>query len=233
MSFTSKITNYDNPYSIGSRLRAKRIKPLLSVIYDVYERKGSVNILDLGGTEKYWGILPKGLLEKNNVSITLLNLPGKNKLEDGARYKYLEGDACDLSSIGDYSFDIVHSNSVIEHVGDWNKMKNFSNGIKRLAKNYFIQTPYYWFPIEPHCMFPFFHWLPKPIKVFLVMRFSLGHWSRKKDVSDAVITVESARLLDIKMFRALFGESEIIVEKFFFLPKSLIAIHSENTIEDS
>jgi len=136
----------------------------------------------------------------------------------------LDGDACDLSSIADYSFDIVHSNSVIEHVGDWNRMLQFSKEIKRLAKNYYVQTPYFWFPIEPHCMTPIFHWLPKPIRVSLVMKFTLGHWGRQSTVSGAVHTVESARLLDIKMFRELFEESEITIEKLLFLPKSLIAI---------
>jgi len=227
MSLTNKITNYDDPDSIGSRLRAKRIKPLLSMINDIHERHGAVNILDVGGTKQYWGIVPQDVLEQNNVCITLLNLPTENKPQDEKIFKYLEGDACDLSNLDDYSFDIVHSNSVIEHVGDWNRMLQFSKEIKRLAKNYYVQVPYYWFPIEPHFMTPMFHWLPKPIRVTLIMRFSLGQWKRQSTVSDAVRTAESARLLDIKMFRALFEEAEISVEKMFFLPKSLIAINRE------
>jgi len=224
MSLTSKITNYKNPHSIGFKLRAKRIKPLLSMIYDIYEENGSVNILDVGGARQYWKIVPQDILEKKNVCITLLNLPGQNKSQEERIYKYLDGDACDLSNIADYSYDIVHSNSVLEHVGDWNRMQLFSKEIKRLAKNYYVQTPYFWFPIEPHCMTPIFHWLPKSIRVSLIMRFSLGNWGRKSTVSRAVHTVESARLLDIKMFRALFDDAEITIEKLLFLPKSLIAI---------
>ena len=227
MSLTSKITDYNDPNSIGSKLRAKRIQPLLAMINDIHEKKGSVSILDVGGTKQYWGILPSDILEQKDVCITLLNLPNQNTQEDEERFKYMEGDACELSSISDYTFDIVHSNSVIEHVGDWNRMLKFSKEIQRLAKNYYVQTPYYWFPVEPHCMTPFFHWLPKPIRVLLVMKLSLGHWGRQITVSDAVQTVESARLLDIKMFSALFEEAEISIEKLLFMPKSLIAIHRE------
>jgi hypothetical protein len=225
MSLTSKITNYNNPDSIGSKLREKRIKPLLSMIHDIHEKNGCVNILDVGGTRQYWGILPKNFLEDKNVFITLLNLPSQNKLENEKRFTYLEGDACELSNFADYSFDIVHSNSVIEHVGDWNRMQQFSKEIKRLAKNYYVQTPNFWFPMEPHCMTPIFHWLPKPMRVSLIMKFTLGHWGKQSTVSGAVDTVDSARLLDKKMFRELFDEAEITIERLLFLPKSLIAVN--------
>lgn len=225
MTINRKIANYKDPKSFGSRLRAKRIKPLLPMIDGVYEKKSSVSILDVGGTKHYWGILPKDLLEQKNVNITLLNLPSKNKPQNEKRFKYLEGDACDLSNIADYSYDIVHSNSVIEHVGDWSRMNQFAKEVKRLAKIYFVQTPNFWFPIEPHCMTPFFHWLPKPLRTALLMKFTLGPWKRQSTVSGALETIDRARLLDIKMFRELFDEAEISFERLVFLPKSLIAIN--------
>jgi len=226
---TRKITDYSNKNSFGSKLRTKRIGPLLSMINEVYEKRGRVDILDLGGTREYWGIIPKSFLEEKKVHISILNLPDMNKPIDEAGYSFLEGDACDLVEMRDQSFDIVHSNSVVEHVGDWHKMLKFSKEVKRLGKNYYIQTPYYWFPIEPHCMTPLFHWLPKPIRVSLVMKFSLGHWGKQSTVSDAMYAVDSARLLDKKMFKALFLESSMITEKLFLLPKSLIAVHVEKS----
>jgi len=229
MTLASKISNYADPNSIGSKLRAKRIKPLLSIIKAIYEEKGRVEILDVGGTRQYWEILPKEFLEHRNVFITLLNLPSLENPGDEERYRYIEGDACDLSAIPDNSFDVVHSNSVLEHVGDWSRMLQFSDEIKRLAKNYYVQTPYFWFPVEPHCMTLIFHWLPKPIRVSLIMKFSLGHWKKQDTVSGAVQTIESARLLDVKMFRGLFKEAELTIERFFFLPKSLIAVKREKS----
>lgn len=224
MSFTMWSTDYSNAKSIGSRLRAKRIAPLLSIIDAVFEKKGRVEILDVGGRKAYWGILPEQFIEQRNIHITLLNLPAEMNGEDSERFKYLEGDACDSPNLSDNSFDIVHCNSGIEHVGDWSRMVLFANEIKRLAKIYYVQTPYFWFPIEPHCMTPFFHWLPKSLRVSLIMRSRLGHWAKEDTVSGAVSAVESARLLDIKMFKALFQDADISLEKILMVPKSMIAI---------
>ena len=223
-SLAKLITNYDDPRSIGFKLRAKRINHLISMIDDVFEREGRVNILDIGGTKAYWKILPQEMIEAKKIYITILNIPGLSMPSDEEHFQYIERDGCNLSNYKDNSFNIVHSNSVIEHVGDWDRMVQFANEVSRLAQNYYVQTPYYWFPVEPHCMTPFFHWLPKPIRVSLIMKFNLGYFSRADSVDIAVRTVEGARLLDKKMFRELFKEAEIITEKLFFLPKSLIAV---------
>lgn len=224
MSLLGKLINYDDPSSIGFKLRSKRIKGFLSLVNDLYIRNGKVEIIDIGGTRAYWKILPMDFLDLNNVTIYLLNMPGTNITSKEERFKYIEGDGCDLSGYKSNSFDIVHSNSVIEHVGDWGEMLKFSKEIRRLAKCYYIQTPNYWFPIEPHCVTPFFHWLPKPFRVALIMRFSLGNWARRNSVSEAVLAVESAKLLDYKMFKELFYDAELSREKVMFLSKSLIAI---------
>lgn len=216
------LTNYSNPRAIGYRFRKNRIKPLQDVIDRVYARDGSVSIIDLGGTEQYWGILGIDYLRSRGVVITLVNLPGcTSEPVDIDVFNSVEGDACSI--LIDRQFSIVHSNSVIEHVGDWGQMQNFAREVKRLSDCYFIQTPNFWFPIEPHCMTPFFHWLPKPIRVWLVGKLALGHWKKADSIIDAVTITESARLLDRRMFGALFSEAEIITERFLFMPKSLIA----------
>jgi hypothetical protein len=73
-------------------------------------------------------------------------------------------------------------------------------------------------------MLPFIHWLPKPILVSLVASFKLGNWERAQSIDEAVRIVESARLVDKKMFQALFKDATIITERFIFLPKSFVAI---------
>ena len=81
-----KIMNYDDDaQSIGSKLRAKRIKPLLSMIDAVHENCGRVNIPDLGGRKSYWKILPEEVFEQKNVYVTLLNMPGSDNPEAGKK----------------------------------------------------------------------------------------------------------------------------------------------------
>ncbi|MBE9028975.1 class I SAM-dependent methyltransferase [filamentous cyanobacterium LEGE 11480] len=208
----------------GVRMRTKRVVPLLEMIDATFEAHGSVNIIDIGGREEYWEIVPPGYLEQKQVSITIVNLPGTNLPEDYAPFKFVTADGCDLSAFEDKSFHIAHSNSVVEHVGDWDRMSRFSQELARVAQSYFVQTPNFWFPLEPHCMTPFFHWLPKPLRVWLVSRLPLGHWRQANSIDEAVRMVESARLLNQMMFQELFQETKVLTERWLVLPKSFIAI---------
>lgn len=219
-----KIVDYDNPNSIGSKLRANRIEPFLLLLAEMHQKYGCVKIIDMGGTKTYWKIISNDILSKFNVHITLVNLPGSNLQTDNKRFNYLEGDCCNLSFIEDNAFHIAHSNSVIEHVGDWNRMKQFAFELSRVAPVYFVQTPNFWFPIEPHCMTPFFHWLPRQTRVFLILKSNIGNWSKQNTVDSAVKVIDSAQLLDKRMFKELFKDATHSTERLLLLPKSLIAI---------
>jgi SAM-dependent methyltransferase len=63
----------------------------------------------------------------------------------------------------DQSFDIVWSNAVVEHVGDFERQEEFLREIKRVGKHFFITTPNRFFPVEVHTRIPLLHFLPKPI----------------------------------------------------------------------
>lgn len=223
-SIAKRLPNYGTLIAFGYKLRAKRIVPLLKMIELVSNENGNVNIIDIGGTEIYWNIVPRQFLEEYNVKITIVNLPGTKLPDNHGLFTFIHGDGCDLSNFDTNSFHIAHSNSVIEHVGDWDKMTLFANEFKRAARRYFIQTPNYWFPIEPHCMTLFFHWLPKPTRIWFLLNFSLGHWRKAISVDDAVKMTERIRLLDKKMFCELFDDAIVTTEKLFSLPKSHVAI---------
>ena len=205
-------------------LRAKRIAPLLNMIEVHFKEHGHVNIIDIGGTEKYWSIVPQEYLDVHNVNITIVNLPRTVMPEAHGPFKFVEADGCELAQFDDKSFHIAHSNSVVEHVGDWKHMVQFAKELSRVSQNYFVQTPNYWFPIEPHCMTPFFHWLPKPLRVWLVLHFQLGHWPKAASIDQAMRITERARLLDREMFQELFKDATILTERWFGLPKSFIAV---------
>ncbi len=218
------LSNYDSQNSMGSKLRAKRIAPLLEMIKSVFNEHGYVKIIDVGGTEPYWNIVPKQYFDEYKIQVLIVNLPGAVMLEDHGSFVFAATDGCDLADFGDKSFHIGHSNSVVEHVGDWGRMVQFAKEISRVSQKLFVQTPNYWFPIEPHFMTPFFHWLPKPIRIWLVLHLQLGHFGKATTVDEAVQIVESARLLNRAMLQELFKDAHILTEKVFWLPKSFIAV---------
>lgn len=221
---TEPLTNYDNPGSLGSRLRARRMEPLKTLIRRVHAAKGSVSILDAGGRETYWKGIDRTFLEDHNVHVTLVNLPCDLGSGGDRLFTHAAGDACELARYPDHAFDIVHSNSVIEHVGNWHRVDAFAREARRVAPNLFVQTPYYWFPVEPHFIKPLHHWLPKPLRASMWMRFRMGHRGRASDLGDAMRRLDDEPyLLDQRMLRFLFPDCRILKERFLGLTKSLIA----------
>lgn len=223
-ALAKRVANYGSRNSIGSKLRARRIVPLLAMIDSVFARNGQVDLVDIGGTETYWNIVPRQYVEARRLTITVVNLPGSPCPEDHGPFRFVAADGCDLARFPDRSFHVAHSNSVIEHVGDWSRMMRFAGELRRVAEGYFVQTPNYWFPVEPHCMTPFFHWLPRPARLWLVSRLALGHWHRAGSIDEAVRLVESARLLNLAMFRELFPDARLINERYGGMTKSFVAV---------
>lgn len=224
-----KITDYQCERSLGFRLRQKRSKRIVDLIDSVYADKHRVDIVDIGGTREYWNIIPIEFLRQRNTQITIINLPGAAgsfEFQDDV-FSSVEGDGCNLTEIKDNEFDIAHSNSVIEHVGSWGKMVDFARETRRVAPIYYVQTPNYFFPIEPHFVLPFFHWLPLSIKVRLVMKYRLGCFPRASSIKEAKEYIDLCRLLTKQELRRLFPDATIHKERIFPLVKSFVMIRHE------
>lgn len=83
-------------------------------------------------------------------------------------------DGCALPYVNN-SFDWVFSNAVIEHVGDRFKQLQFAAEIRRVArKGYFVATPNRYFPLDPHTLLPFYHFMSPEVQR-LACRFSVGY----------------------------------------------------------
>jgi hypothetical protein len=95
--------------------------------------------------------------------------------------------------------------------------------VQRVGHRYVVQTPNYFFPMEPHFLFLGFHWLPLSTRTFLLTHFDLGWNPRVPDARDARTVVESVRLLGKQQFQALFPGETIYEEKLFGLTKSFMA----------
>ena len=211
----------------GSRvLRRRRFQIFLDLVDRCVAKKGSCRIIDIGGEAGYWDAV-NDLVADRPIHVTMVNRKQVEIHDD--RFQSAVGDARGLTSMASMSFDVVHSNSVIEHVGRWQDMLAMAEEVRRLAPAYFVQTPYFWFPIEPHASSLFFHWLPEPLRASMLMRRTRGHWQQAADVSAAVTTLQDASLLDGRMLAALFPDAVIHRERFCGFTKSLMAVRTPVT----
>ncbi len=205
----------------ANRFRQARLKRLLLVVDEILAQQGTCRILDVGGWIAYWRFL-EPLWQGRAIHITLVNLVDAPVPDE--RFSSMIGDARDLSHLDDCAFDLVHSNSVIEHVGLWRDQCRMANEVRRLAPRYFVQTPCYWFPIEPHLRTPFIHWLPDPWRATIVQCRACGYYPRARSYAQAREVLDDARLLDAKAMGTLFPDAVIERERWAGLTKSLIAI---------
>ena len=200
-------------------MRRRRFAFFLSLLATV---KRPITLLDVGGTQAYWQMMgPQAL---TNVHIILLNLEAQPVSERG--FESVAGDARDLSRYQDSSFDVVFSNSVIEHLGPaFDDQLKMAREIRRVAKRYFVQTPNRYFPLEPHFLVPGFQFLPVDARAWLVSHFQLGWYDRIPDRLAAKREVESVALLTESQVRKLFPAASIYREKIAGLTKSFVAYH--------
>lgn len=214
---------YGNPNAASFRFRARRFRHLQPVIEAILVKKGSCRIADIGGTEYYWDIFGD-YVARNRIEIDLVNLaPAATR---SSQFNSLVADATDLAHIDDNAYDLVHSNSVIEHVGSWANMSRMAANVRRLAPAYFVQTPNFWFPVEPHFRFPCFHWLPEQVRAELLMRMNLGFGGKRPCYDSAMRGVQSAVLLSRKQMRHLFPDAQLLDERVAGLTKSLMAVRA-------
>jgi hypothetical protein len=125
----------------------------------------------------------------------------------------------------DRSYDILFSNSVIEHVGDWPRQQQFAAEARRVGRALWVQTPAYECPIEPHYMTPFIHYFPPSFQRKIARWFTVWGLIERPNREQVEAMVGSIRLLRKAEMSRLFPDCEIITERLLWLiPKSYIAI---------
>jgi hypothetical protein len=213
---------YDNSQdnSWASSLRKKRFALFKSFIDPV---QSPLKILDVGGYADFWNNSSFLNEDIGNIELTLINIDPSNSPIASSKIKRVVGDARNMKMFSNKEFDIVYSNSVIEHVGSYNDQRQLANEVMRVGKKYFIQTPNLYFLIEPHFVFPLFQFLPIELRVWIVTHFSTGWYGKISDIKQAKKIVSSIRLLNKKDFLNLFPEGKIWEEKILGLTKSFIA----------
>jgi len=178
-------------------------------------------VLDLGGKPSFW--TDEAILTRP-LEITCLNLRPQPAAErpGQATVDVVVGDATKPPvDPGDY--DLVFSNSVIEHVGDADAIAAFAT-VTRQGRQYFLQTPNRWFVVEPHFVLPLHFLLPRRLKAAVVMWWDRGPCRRT--YRDALARVDSIHLLTRRELELLFPGATILVDRKWLLPKSFMVFGS-------
>ena len=178
-------------------------------------------VLDVGGSPVIWefaAVRPR---------LTIVNLPAA--LEPaGPSASLVAADGC-LLPFRNAAFDIVFSNSVIEHVGA-SLQQQFASEIARVGRCYWVQTPNRRFPVELHLMLPFIHYLPRPLQRAIVERFTMWQLLARPSEAQRRFYIEhflnELHLLDPRALQSLFPDARVVYERFAGFPKSLIAVRA-------
>ncbi|MGF1454225.1 MAG: class I SAM-dependent methyltransferase [Alphaproteobacteria bacterium] len=205
--------------------RAKRAQ----MFRDIFSQLTDERVLDLGGGkgDHIASVLPG----YRNVTVADYN---KAELEYAHRthgYDYVIMDGAEGLPFKDKEYDIIYSNSVIEHVTGpkdvvvamrdrkafetmaWTHQKAFAEEIRRVGKGYFVQTPYKWFIVESHTITPnIVQVFPRPLQIACYRAVP-----KKRSILDFY-------LLTIEQMQALFPDADLVYERSFGMIKSIIAV---------
>jgi hypothetical protein len=204
----------DAPDSFGARYRARRWAWLNAAFPNLRQ----MSVVDLGGTADAWLQAPV-----RPARVHLLNLETPPADLPGWMDSDL-ADACELpDSVLKGPYDLVVSNSVIEHVGGHERRQRFADAVHRLADLHWVQTPYRYFPVEPHWLFPGFQFLPVAARTVVARHWPLVH-TPPADRAAALRAALGVELVSRTELAFYFPGSEIRSERMAGLVKSLIAV---------
>jgi hypothetical protein len=134
------------------------------------------------------------------------------------------GNACDLADIPDLAYDVVFSNSVIEHLGSLENQQRMASEARRVGRRYYIPTPSRTFPLEPHYLFPLAQFLPRSVGIQIGAHWKFGSYCTPGDLTAAARVADEIRLLSLREMRDLFPGATLHLERLGPLLKSITAV---------
>jgi SAM-dependent methyltransferase len=123
---------------------------------------------------------------------------------------FVRADATERLPFDDGAFDLAYSSSVVEHIAP-ERRAAFAAELRRVARGWWVQTPAFSFPVEPHALLPAAHWLPVPLRRRYWRLGAAGAW-------------EEIHLLRRHELAGLLPGGEIVAERLGGLAKSWISV---------
>lgn len=203
---------------VGRHFRRRRVERFKSL----FTEEECARIIDLGGGGRY--IVWEDVGYASEVLVVNLD----HGIASG-KHQLLAADAT-ATGLPDRSFDLAYSNSLIEHLGSFERQQVFAEEMFRLSERIWCQTPNKWFPVEPHFLALFVHWLPKRWQKYWMFRWlSLWGWVVKPTRRQFEEFHEEVRLLTKGELRQLFPGCRVLTERFFGLPKGYVVVRNTVT----
>jgi hypothetical protein len=203
--------------SLSNRMRTARFRRFEALVAHLPR---PLRILDVGGENEFWE--QRGWAGRPDVQIFSLNLVPEQQRHENIQT--IAGDATDLCQFRDGSFDVAFSNSVIEHLFTYENQRRMASEIQRVGRAFWVQTPNFWFPIEPHFHVPGWQWMPLGARIAMIRRWRCGWRGPCPDPVKARALVEELRLLRRGELKEMFPAATLIPERFCGLVKSWVVV---------
>jgi SAM-dependent methyltransferase len=123
---------------------------------------------------------------------------------------FVQADVTDRLPFADGEFDLAYASSLVEHLAP-DARPAFAAELRRVARGWYVQTPAFSFPVEPHALLPFAHWLPSRVRRAYWRLGVTGGW-------------EEIELLRRREFAALFPDGDLHAERAAGIVKSWISV---------
>ncbi len=200
--------------------RSRRIK--MAMLQQYLPLQGTERVLDIGSQVDHQG---RQVLERfqNQSRITAVNILPAHLEAIRAAYPTIETVQADARKLPfrDQEFDLVYSNAVLEHVGDFEDQQRMAHEVRRVGKRWFLTTPNRWYPFEFHARMPFLSWLPPRLMHKVARLWAYNHVQHRyrsgNDYSDV-------HLLTARQLKLLFPDSSILKPRVTFWPETLVVV---------